>query len=491
MVRIWFAVTFIKATAISHDIASPADERSKILIPSRPLLIWLTMRQLYFAIIATFVAIASSASSAAETSRLPNLILILADDMGYGDAGCYGSKELATPNLDALARGGLRMRDFHSSGAVCSPTRAGIMTGRYQQRAGIPMVITAAGHRNVGLALEETTLPEVLQKAGYATGLFGKWHLGYHRQFNPVHQGFSEFRGYVSGNVDYLSHLDQTGVHDWWNGERPVREEGYVTRLVNRHAVQFIDRHKDEPFFLLIAHEAVHYPYQGPGDQPERLEGEGGKYVRRPGRMDRAAAYQEMMKEMDEGIGQVMQALRQHGLEENTLVVFTSDNGPTGPGSAGTLRGRKGTLWEGGHRVPAVFHWPGKIPAGKDSDQTAISLDLFPTLLAAAGVTAPADVSLDGQNLLPVLTDGKSLGERTLYWGHGKARAVRVGPWKLIVGGRGVGQEPKLYHLADDLSEVNDLAREQPDRVKQMSKLLADWEQDVAPPKDRPGRVQN
>ena len=195
----------------------------------------------------------------------------MADDLGYGDVGCYGSRRNQTPQIDALARDGMRFTDFHSSGTVCSPTRAGLLTGRYQQRSGIPAVITAANHRDVGLPLEEITFAERLKKAGYGTAMFGKWHLGYERRFNPIHQGFEQFRGYVSGNVDYVSHVDQTGIADWWDGDKLVPEQGYSTELITKHAVEYIEQNRERPFCLYVAHEAPHYPYQGPGDKADFL----------------------------------------------------------------------------------------------------------------------------------------------------------------------------------------------------------------------------
>ncbi|MEA3476736.1 MAG: sulfatase-like hydrolase/transferase [Bacteroidota bacterium] len=214
----------------------------------------------------------------AGEERKPNIIIILADDYGYGDVGCYGSKRFLTPHLDALAAGGLRFTDFHSNGTVCSPTRAALLTGRYQQRTGINGVVTAAGHRHTGLDLEETTFAEVLKSEGYVTALFGKWHLGYLPDYNPVRQGFDEFTGYVSGNVDYHAHLDQTGMEDWWKQDELNPECGYTTDLITDHGVDFIQRHSEKPFLLYIAHEAPHYPYQGRNDPP--------RYTRENGRTE-------------------------------------------------------------------------------------------------------------------------------------------------------------------------------------------------------------
>jgi arylsulfatase A-like enzyme len=424
----------------------------------------------------------------AESSAPPNIVLIMADDLGYGDIGCYrgvGGEAgwIATPNIDRMAGRGLRMIDFHSSGNVCSPTRAGLMTGRYQQRAGIPGVVFADPKRpeyRHGLQDGEVTLPEVLGKAGYATAIFGKWHLGYEPQYNPVRHGFHRFRGYVSGNVDFFSHVDQAGAYDWWDGEKSIEEEGYVTHLITKHAVEFINDHHERPFFLYLPHEAPHYPYQGPGDKPIRQVG--GKFSNQGARTDRKEAYREMVIEMDKGVGQVLAALEKHDLTENTLVWFFSDNGATSLGSNGPLRGQKGTNWEGGHRVPSIAYWPGKIEPGGTSDQLAITLDVMPTALALAQTSAPEGRPLDGVDLAQVLTTGKAIGPRQLFW---NGAAMRDGDWKLVIEGRGKGRrnaqgEPVLFNLADDIGEQHDLAGEQPERAAQMLKAVEAWRSDVA-----------
>jgi len=410
--------------------------------------------------------------------RRPNLVVILADDLGYGDVGCYGNRRIRTPNLDALAAGGVRFTDFHSSGAVCSPTRAGLVTGRYQQRCGIPAVLTAAHHRDKGLPLGEITFAEQLKRVGYTTAIFGKWHLGYAPRFNPVNQGFDRFRGYVSGNVDYFSHVDQTGVADWWDGPERSPEEGYVTHLITEHSVRFIEENRDRPFCLYVAHEAPHYPYQGPHDKAVRIAGKKGWPIR-GARKDVAAAYKEMIEALDEGIGRIVETLKRLGLERDTFIFFFSDNGATGPGSNGPLRGKKATLWEGGHRVPAIAYWPGKIAAGRLCAEPTISFDLFPTLLELGRAPMPKDRKIDGASLAPLLLEGKSLGERTLFWAHGKSRAVRRGDWKLLLAGRGRQRKPRLFNLAEDLGEKRDLADAEPDRVRSMTRALAEWEKDV------------
>ncbi len=407
----------------------------------------------------------------------PNIVVIVADDMGYGDCGCYGSDSIETPNIDALAEQGVRFTDFHSNGAVCSPTRAALLTGRYQQRSGIEGVVTAAGHREVGLPADEMTFGELLHNHGYATGVFGKWHVGYQPRFNPTRRGFDEFHGFVSGNIDYRSHIDQVGEEDWWQSDELVPEEGYTTDLVTEHGVRFIEANAEDPFCLYLAHECPHYPYQGPDDPAYRTPGDP-EPVRGP-REDKGQAYREMMESMDAGIGRVMDTIRACGIEENTMVFFFSDNGPAGPGSAGPLRGRKGSLWEGGHRVPAVASWPGVIPAGTETDAPCMGMDLFPTMMELAGIDQPDDLELDGSDLMPVLTGDEEWRDRCLFWRYDDDRAIRCGRWKLV----DVGDEhadAELFDLRSDLSESTNLAPDHPDIVADLSSKLAAWEQDVS-----------
>jgi arylsulfatase A len=415
--------------------------------------------------------------NACEPSRRPNFIVILADDLGYGDVGCYGGKRIETPRLDALAEGGTRFTDFHASCPVCSPTRAGLLTGRYQQRAGIPGVISAAHHRDKGLDPSEITFARQLKAVGYATGVFGKWHLGYDPRFNPDKHGFDRFRGYVSGNVDYISHIDQTGVPDWWDNSTQITEEGYTTELITRHSVRFMEENRDRPFCLYVAHEAPHYPYQVPGDGPVRAVGQRGVVHGREG--DVSAQYAEMIEVMDEGIGEIVDTVARLGLERDTFIFFFSDNGATPAGSNAPFRGGKGSLWEGGHRVPAIAYWPGRISAGQVTDEPTISLDLFPTLLPLAGASVPDEHLVDGRDLSPLLFDGQGLGERRLYWAYGAQRAVREGDWKLLVSPPGEEKGRMLLNLRDDPGEQRDLSDAEPSRVEALREALADWERDV------------
>jgi arylsulfatase A-like enzyme len=411
--------------------------------------------------------------------RKPNLVIIMADDLGYGELSCYGNNNYKTPHLDALARAGVRFTDYHSNGAVCSPTRAALLTGRYQQRAGVGGVIYAGfdQNRNHGLHQSETTFAEPLGGAGYQNGCFGKWHLGYEKKFNPVHHGFNRFRGYVSGNIDYQSHFDRVGAYDWWEGLEHIREKGYSTHLITRHAVKFIEEHRDRPFCLYVPHEAPHTPFQGPGDPGFRVKGKVVPEKRAAAFKKRA--YREMVQEMDKGVGEIVAAIERLGLEKNTVVFFVSDNGATSFGSNGSLRGNKGQLWEGGHRVPAIASWPGRIAAGSACDDLSIGMDIFPTLLELAGVNAPENLRLDGRSLVPSLFGKKPAGQRKLYWSAGRQQAMRDGPWKYVRELKGQ-KAAALYNLSSDQGEKNNLAGKDPARLASMRKDYAAWRKDVA-----------
>jgi arylsulfatase A len=424
---------------------------------------------------AAALAMPGPLSAVGKFSRKPNLIIILADDMGYGDSSVYDGW-IKTPHLEKMAAAGLKFTDFHSSGVVCSPTRAGLMTGRYQQRAGIPGVINADPKLAVhytGLQPTEVTFPKLLKKVGYMSGIFGKWHLGYAKNFNPLHHGFDRFRGYVSGNIDYLSHYDRMGVYDWWEGLEQVREEGYSTHLITKHAVKFIEDNRHRPFCLYVSHEAVHTPNQAPGDPPQQGAKKGQTKAKARSVKE---TYELMMKAMDDGIGEIMATVERLGLAENTLVFFFSDNGGTGRGSNAPLRGGKGSVWEGGHRVPGIAWWPGKVKPGKVSNDLCISLDLMPTMLELAGAAVPDGHKLDGISLAEHLLDGKSLGMRQLFW---NGVAMRDGQWKLMKRDRGF-EGPGLFNLAEDIGEKDNVADKYPERVKRMTAAIEAWKKDVA-----------
>ena len=438
-----------------------------------------------------------------DPARPPNFIVIMADDLGYAGVSCFGNPFFKTPNIDRLAAEGMRLTDFHSSGTACSPTRAGLLTGRYQQRAGIEAVILPAAdhpeHRK-GLQPAETTFAEVLKRAGYATGLVGKWHQGYPHvsaDYDPQNHGFDEFHGCHGGNIDYVSHVGDHNKHDWWHGRTRTVEEGYATDLINRDAVSFIERHRDEPFCLYVAHLAIHDPFQARGDPVRRTEADGWKRWKPANQAERIEMLRGMTLPLDEGVGQIRETLERLGLDDDTLVLFFSDNGPVGavpagecPSGSPLLRGRKGSVYEGGHKGPCIAWAPGRIKAGSESATPGITLDIMPTLLSLAGVTEQLDKPLDGIDLSPVLLHGESLPPRPLYWASLSNRGVRSeatrdGPWKLVVQhpkakpGTFQNEKVELYNLADDPQEAKDLAADESQRATAMLRQLKAWYADT------------
>lgn len=438
----------------------------------------------FFALFAVLVLASHASIFAADASRpKPNIILILTDDLGYGDLGCYGSGINETPNIDALANGGLRFTDYHTAGAMCSPTRASILTGRYAQRFGqmFDGALSGTTQRELGLPLEATTIAEVLNEKGYATGCFGKWHLGYQAPLLPTRQGFDVFRGLVSGDGDFHTHIDRSGNEDWWHNEELVNEKGYTTDLLTRHSIDFIESHRDEPFFLYLPHLAIHFPWQGPDDPPHRTTGKSwhqDKWGVIPDRGKVMPHVKAMIESLDSSVGAIVAALRKWELENDTLVIFTSDNGGyrtygkdfRNISSNGSWRGQKTELYEGGHRVPMIFSWPGRIPSGV-TDETVHSNDLFPTLLSLSGSKL---IDSDGVDLVPVWTENERLPTRDLFWRTRTHGAVRRGPWKLIVPQRD-GAEPELYHLGNDPGETTSLTATESGRVQALNAAWVSW----------------
>lgn len=409
-----------------------------------------------------------------EALAAPNIVLIMADDLGYGSLGCYGHTGIETPNIDRLAAEGVRLTDYHSNGAYCSPTRAALMTGRYQQRCEwvadeeLSPVFRQQRKLNLkqrwawGISRKELTMPALLGQAGYRTTLIGKWHLGYDSAFHPMNYGFDEFRGFVGGNVDYHSHVAGYGTQelDWWKDRIIENEEGYATDLLAKSAVDFIERNKTRPFFLYLAHGAPHDPWQGRDPAAKKPQVE---------------TYREMIEVLDESVGTVIATLRRHDLEKDTLVIFTSDNGaaaPAGFSANGQLAGKKGTLLEGGHRVPFIARWPGVITPGSTCGETLMSMDLLPTFATLAGAKFPANHIVDGIDIMPMLKGASENGQRTLHWRSGRSWAVRKGSWKLI--GSGV-KANILVNLEKDISEKDNRMQQEPELVDELMKLHRRW----------------
>ncbi len=433
-------------------------------------------------------ALLLAAGPRAEAQRRPNVVLVLMDDLGYGDLGSYGAPDVRTPNIDRLAREGVRLTDAYANGAVCTPTRAALISGRYQQRVGLEGVLTGMpADRQLGLPATGTSLPALLKASGYATGLLGKWHLGWRPEFGPNAHGFDEFYGFLSGaHSYYTSQADVlrtgSGAADLFENGTPVEATGYLTDEITSRAVGFITRHAGSPFFLEVAYNATHWPFDPPDLSPAELGRRSARSVRQMPDDSVPATrrdYVRMLERADRGVGEILAALERRGLTSNTLVIFTNDNGGEWLSRNAPFFHRKGTLWEGGIRVPLILRWPGVLPAGKVSAQPAITMDLTASILAATGARIPVDYRPDGTDLLPVLRGEAPVRERQLFWRRADRRqlAVRSGQWKLLVDGNHL----LLFDLGADPGERNDLAASRPDLVTQLKRRLDAWEADVGP----------
>lgn len=401
----------------------------------------------------------------------PNFVIIMADDLGYGDLGVYGSTLINTPNLDRMALQGARLDSFYSSANVCTAARGGLLTGRYPIRLDL-VADVARPNNDVHLAAEEITLAEALKPLGYRSALFGKWHLGSRLDWSPTRSGFDEFFGVLHSNDMSPLRL----YRDEQMIENPV-DQTTLTERYTREAIRFIEENQDNPFFLYIPHTFPHVPlYVSP---------------RFDGRSD-AGLYGDVVESIDWSTGEVMAALAEYGLAENTLVIFTSDNGPWFEGSPGIYRNRKGSSWEGGQRVPFIASWPGTIPAGTVSDEPAMNIDMFPTLLQLAGGELPEDRAIDGKNIFPMLTEGARSPHEALYlFDNDRIVAVRSNHWKLVLDTRYraalnsfehsdyYGPEGLLFDLQKDPAETYSYAREYPEVVEQLREYLLEGRREL------------
>lgn len=417
-------------------------------------------------------------------ARPPNIVMIVADDLGYGDLGCYGSKVNRTPHIDALAESGLRFTDYHSAGAMCSPTRASMLTGLYPQRFGAAFdgALSKTNAHQDGLPLDAVTISEALKTKGYATACFGKWHLGYAEPMIPTRQGFDTFRGLLSGDGDHHTQIDRSGDEDWYANESISMENGYTADLITRHSVDFIRKHKDESFFLYVPHLAIHFPWQAPDDPPQRKKGVNymkDKWGIIPDPKNVAPHVTGMLESLDASVGNIVDAIKKSNLAEDTLIIFTSDNGGYinyGPrfqkiSSNGVYRGQKTEVYEGGHRVPLIVSWKGKIESGV-SEALTHSNDWMPTLLALAEIES---TDADGVDLLPHLLRDEKVTSRPLFWRTRSGYAIRKGPWKLC----STGKRTELYLLEEDPGETTNLAAENPELVRELTNAWKEWNQDV------------
>jgi len=407
-------------------------------------------------VVASLVGVESFAADAR-----PNVLVILADDLGWGELGCQGNTEIPTPNIDSIAKNGIRFTSGYVSGPYCSPTRAGLMSGRYQQRFGHEFNPGPTAPDNFGI--KQTTIANRLKEAGYATGMFGKWHLG-DGDSHPLKRGFDEYYGFLGGAHTYLE--TGKGRAAILRGDQPTEKTEYTTLDFGREAEKFIDKHHQKPWFVYLPFNAVHSPMEAPQKYLDRFEKIADKKRR---------TMAAMLSAMDDAIGGVLGKLREHKLEENTLIVFFTDNGGPTPNNASTngpLNGFKSSVWEGGVRVPFLMQWKAKLPAGKVDDRPVIQLDIQPTALAVAGVAIKSEWKFDGVNLLPYLTGEKQDSPHdALFWRFGHQRAVRSGDWKMT----DIGEGAKLFNLAKDIGEKSDLASTEADKLKQLEAAYAEW----------------
>jgi arylsulfatase A-like enzyme len=402
----------------------------------------------------------------------PNLLFILADDLGYGDLSCYGRPDYTTPVLDGLARQGVKFMSAYAAAAVCTPTRCALATGRYPQRLEVGLREPLKDRQTeieIGLPPNHPTVASRLKEAGYATALVGKWHLGWKPEFGPNRHGYDEFFGILSGAADYFTHSG-----DLWENLQPIERVGYLTDLLSDRAVEYINRRHDRPFYLSLHYTAPHSPWEGPEDAAIGHDDHGAGPMTNGGSLK---IFATMMKSMDAGIGRVLRALQRTRLDRNTLVIFTSDNGGERYSFNWPFSFQKGNLFEGGLRVPAVVRWPGVIPAGRTTDQPAITMDWAATMIAAGQGTADPAYPLDGEDLLPICTGAKALYDRTLFWRTIERDAARSGKWKYL---KEQGRE-HLFDVVTDPGEKTDLRAAHPDTFRTLKQQFDAWNAQMLP----------
>ncbi|PQO28782.1 sulfatase-like hydrolase/transferase [Blastopirellula marina] len=432
----------------------------------------------------------------AAADRPANVVLIVSDDQGYHDLGCFGAKDVRTPNLDRLAKEGTRLTSFYVAWNACTPSRASFLTGRYPQRNGTYDMIrndrVDDGHlysaeeyavspeHILGTDVREIFLSNVLTQAGYRCGCYGKWDGGQLKRFLPLQRGFHDFYGFCNTGIDYFTH-ERYGVPSMFADNDPTTQDQgtYATTLFRDHALNFIDQNHEQPFFLYVPFNAPH----GASNLDPEIRGTvqaSPEYMQLypPGddkRAERRRGYVAAVTEMDAAIGAILDRLEQYQIADDTLVIFFSDNGGSGLANNAPLQGRKSTMWEGGNRVPCLIRWPGHVPAGQVSDAFLTSLEVFPTACAAAGAKLPEGVSYDGFDMLPVLSGKIASPRKEMFWERRGEVAVRVGDWKWLDSKRGKG----LYYLPDDIGEKHDLSQKHPEKVQQLQDRLAKWQAEM------------
>jgi arylsulfatase A-like enzyme len=430
-----------------------------------------------------FIAAASAASMAAQTPQRPNFLFIMADDLGYADLSCYGRRDFSTPNLDRLASQGVRFTQAYANSCVCSPTRTALITGRYQYRLPVGTEEPLAQSRiaaNIGLPPSHPTLPSLLRDAGYQTSLIGKWHQGWLPNYSPLKSGYDRFYGFRGGGIDYFTHKNfgaDRGEADLWEGDQRVKQDGYLTDLLGKRATDTIASYgkSKQPFLMSLHFSAPHWPWEGPEDREQALRlkdllhWEGGS----------PQVYARMVQRMDQQIGTVLNQLERSGLARNTVVVFTSDNGGERFSDTWPFSGRKTELLEGGLRVPAIVRWPGRIAAGRTTDQAAMSMDWMPTFLKLAGASASPDFPLDGMDLSGCLLGQQPAQPRKLFWRyrHNAQRALRDGNMKWLE----IAGNQFLFDLSKDPMERANLSTVQPTVLSRMAAEFANWNANMLP----------
>lgn len=413
-----------------------------------------------------------------QAQSKPNIIYIMVDDMGYGDLSSYGNKTIATPNIDKMAAYGVKFMQAYASAPVCTPSRTAFITGRYPAKTKVGLyepLDWLHADSLVGLSPKTPSLPFLLKKGGYTTHLIGKWHLGFLPEFSPNTNGFDSFYGYHGGGVDYISHTDPSGHPDLYNNHDLIKEDGYLTDLFAQKAAEIIKQKHTKPYFLSIQFNAPHWPWQAPGAAVYPL---GDKEAKNGGSFE---IYKAMVESLDAGVGKILAAIKTSGEANNTLMVFTSDNGGERYSDMGGLKEKKFVLWEGGIRVPAIMYWPGKIQAGITSQQPIINMDFTATFLALAKVNTANNLALDGVDIMPLLANPAKPLSRTFYWRvfqRNQQQAIREGDWKYLK----TEKAEYLFNVATDKFENNDLKKANPERFQQLKQKFADWEKTVLKP---------
>ena len=435
-----------------------------------------TRREFISSAAATGALVAGARIGVSSQASRPNVLFILADDLGYGDLSCYGRPDYQTPVLDSLARQGMKFASAYAAAPVCTPTRCAFVTGRYPQRLEVGLHEPLTGRdRDKGLPADQPTIASLLKNNGYDTALIGKWHLGWIPEFGPNRHGFDEFFGILSGAADYFTHRtgDAEGV-DLWENLEPVQRAGYLTDLLSEKAAAFITRRRTKPFYLSLHYTAPHAPWEGPEDEALEHTGHGAGPMVGGGSLK---IYAAMMKSMDGGIGRVLQALRRAQLERDTLVIFTSDNGGERYSYNWPFSSQKLDLWEGGIRVPAIVRWPGVVPAGRVSDQPVITMDWTATILAATATMPDSAYPLDGDDVMPVCKGTRTPYNRTFFWRTQAQAAARVGNWKYL----DESGHQHLFDLSLDPGEKNDVRASNADVFERIRLQYVEWNARMLP----------